>query len=61
VAAWHEAVRLNPNFEDAYFAMGIVLAGQHRNADAIAALQEVLRINPSRADARDAIRSLGGK
>jgi len=61
LAAWQEAVRINPNFEEAYFTMGIVLAANHRNAEAVRAFHEVVRINPSRTDARDAIRSLTGK
>jgi hypothetical protein len=41
--------------------MGIVLAAEHRTAEAVRAFQEVVRINPSRTDARDALRSLTGK
>ena len=41
--------------------MGIVLANARRTDEAVRAFQEVLRINPSRTDAREAIRSLTGK
>jgi hypothetical protein len=41
--------------------MGMVLAGMGRTEDARRAFMEVLRINPSRSDAKQALALLGRK
>ncbi len=41
--------------------MGVVLAANRRVDEARQAFSEVLRINPSRKDAQDALKTLGGK
>jgi tetratricopeptide (TPR) repeat protein len=61
IAAWQQAVRLNPRFEDAWFTMAIVLAANKREDDARNALRQVLALNPSRKDARDMLTALGGR
>jgi tetratricopeptide (TPR) repeat protein len=61
IAAWQEAVRIDPNFEEAYFTMGMILAANKRIPEAREALTQVLRLNPGRLDAAQALKALGGR
>lgn len=50
-----EALRVNPDFGDAHFGLGNVLARQGEFKDAIEEYQTVLRIDPQHAGARRAL------
>jgi protein O-mannosyl-transferase len=45
-ASYRESIRLNPLRADAFFNMGIALAGQDRKAEAIAAVKQALVLSP---------------
>ena len=56
IAACGEAIRLRPDYADAYTQLGIALvAQQHRPGEAIAALRKAIRLNPGDASAHLAL------
>jgi tetratricopeptide (TPR) repeat protein len=61
IASWQEAVRIDPNFEEAYFTMGMILAANARVPEAREAFMQVLRLSPGRLDAAQALKALGGR
>jgi predicted O-linked N-acetylglucosamine transferase (SPINDLY family) len=46
IAAYHEAIRLTPNYPQAYYNLGIALADKGASDDAIAAQRNALRLKP---------------
>jgi tetratricopeptide (TPR) repeat protein len=55
IAAFHEAIRLWPDYAEAYCHLGIALDAQSKPAEAIAPLHEAIRLNPGYADAHFAL------
>ena len=51
VADYDEAIRLNPNDDDAYNNRGIVKANLGQHEEAIADFDEAIRLNPNYAKA----------
>jgi tetratricopeptide (TPR) repeat protein len=51
IAAYQEAIRLNPAYATAYYNMGTTLGKLQRYDEAIAAYQEAIRLNPTYATA----------
>jgi tetratricopeptide (TPR) repeat protein len=49
---YREAVKAEPRFEDGWFNLASALASMHRFDEAVAALQQVLQLNPDAADAQ---------
>ena len=47
IAAFSAAIRLNPNYAEAYNNLGVTLARQGKTAEAIAAYQKAISINPN--------------
>jgi tetratricopeptide (TPR) repeat protein len=51
VAAYHDAIRIKPDFAEAHFALGNVLIGLRRLDEAGAAYRKAIRIKPDFAEA----------
>ncbi len=51
LAAFQEAARMKPNYEEAYYNEGVAFTALSRPADAVAAYRESLRLSPSNTDA----------
>jgi len=51
LAAYREAIRLNPAYDTAYYNMGITLSRQGRQQEAIAAYRQALHLKPDNVDA----------
>ena len=51
LAAFQEAARMKPNYEEAYYNEGVALTALSRPADAVTAYRESLRLSPSNTDA----------
>jgi tetratricopeptide (TPR) repeat protein len=60
VKALAEAVRLDPAFEEAHYALGLACLDLHWNRKALAAFREAQRINPRRLRYHDLVRFLSG-
>ena len=58
IAAWRDAVRIDPRQEQTWFALGMALAATGRVPEARQAFTEVLRLNPGRTDAATALSRL---
>lgn len=56
--SWQDAVRLEPDSTNTWFIMGIALAADGRIPEAREAFTQVLRIDPSRQDAAQALAKL---
>jgi Flp pilus assembly protein TadD len=62
VAEFQEAIRLKPDYADAYNNLGVILLNQGRIDEAIKQLQEAIRLKPDYADAQNNLaRALGLK
>jgi tetratricopeptide (TPR) repeat protein len=53
VTHYSRAIRINPQFLDAYVNLGLALASEGRTAEAISLYSETLRIKPTDADAHN--------
>src|SRR5712692_3640397 len=51
LAAHDRAIRLNPNYPDAYFNKGLTLSGLKRYEEALAAYDQTIRLDPNYASA----------
>jgi cytochrome c-type biogenesis protein CcmH/NrfG len=61
VAAFAEAVRVQPDFHDARLNLATALATLGRTTDALGEIREVLRRDPANGRARAMLASLGGR
>lgn len=66
IAAFREAIRLRPDYADAYTNLGIALEQQQKPKEAVVALREAIRLNPGDSlahyalgDALNRLRRLG--
>jgi tetratricopeptide (TPR) repeat protein len=55
IPAFREAIRLRPDYAEAYCNLGIALDGQSKPAEAVIALREAIRLKPDYADAHFAL------
>jgi tetratricopeptide (TPR) repeat protein len=51
IAAYREAIRLNPSYDTAYYNMGIALMSKGLREEAMAAYRQVLHLKPDNVDA----------
>jgi tetratricopeptide (TPR) repeat protein len=57
IASFKEAIRLKPDYAEAYFKIGTIYHWQGQYQEAIAPLKEAIRINPSNADFQASLQS----
>ena len=55
IAACREAIRLRPDYADAYTNLGIALVAQQSSREAVAVLREAIRLNPDDGSAHLAL------
>ena len=61
IASWGDVLKRDPKFEDAYLPLGVSLARRGQFEEARRVLTELLRLNPNRKDAQQALAGIPGK